>query len=104
MPPERVWCRPCTAGAARCGCTASCSLLPAAKMLPALLLKLPPVAVLLLLPTRVPCWISFLLQGVKPRPTPATSIPGLLSLFQNVSLLCCCLPSACTAAHGAPLL
>lgn len=24
-------------------------------------------------------------QGVKPRPTPATSIPGLLSLFQNVS-------------------
>jgi hypothetical protein len=24
-------------------------------------------------------------QAVKPRPTPATSIPGLLSLFQNVS-------------------
>ena len=27
-------------------------------------------------------------QGVKPRPTPATSIPGLLSLFQNVSSSC----------------
>ena len=26
-------------------------------------------------------------QVVKPRPTPATSIPGLLSLFQNVGLL-----------------
>lgn len=27
-------------------------------------------------------------QGVKPRPTPATSIPGLLSLFQNVRRGC----------------
>lgn len=36
--------------------------------------------------TQARCVCSSQMQAVKPRPSPATSIPGLLSLFQNVSL------------------